>query len=289
MAAIGLVSVILAAATVPIAIRFAQQEGVPSLAIITLRLWMITLALAPVIAWRYLQFFKILTRWDWFWVLLAGGLHAFNLVTLFYSLEYTSVLISSVLRRTAPLWVVIFEILLLDAVFYRRVWWGVVLTVFGTTVVGLGVANLETGLNPLLGGGLALANALTNAFYLLIGRKLRSRLPYLPYSWAVFLGAAMITSLVVLWTQIPLAGYTARGYFWVVIITVFSQVFGHIPINAVLRFYSATTVSMVMQVSVVIAAILAYYAFGELPSALQLAGSVFVVAGVVLVLRERIM
>jgi hypothetical protein len=45
--------IILSAGLTPIAIRYTQAEGVPSLVILFIRLWLITFALFPIVWTRY--------------------------------------------------------------------------------------------------------------------------------------------------------------------------------------------------------------------------------------------
>ena len=286
-AIIGLISIVFAAAYTPIMIRYAQAEHIPSLTIIMLRLWMISLAMAPFILSRYRAAFQGLSKKEWVWVAFAGPLHALNLTLLFFSLQYTSVLINVVLRQTAPLWTVGFEVLLLHAAFSRKVWWGAFVTVLGTTLVGLGnLGGAGEGSAPLLGAGLALINAVTNSVYLLVGRRIRNSLPFLPYSWAVFLGAAIVTTLIVGVTDTPVWGFSGMGYLWVVLIAVVSQVLGHIPINGVLRHLSASVTSISTQFSVVLAAVFAMVFLREFPSGWQMAGSGLILVGVVVATRK---
>ena len=94
-------------------------------------------------------------------------------------------------------------------------------------LVGFGAAgSIEGGAQPLLGGGLALLNAVMNGVYLLIGRHLRTRIRFIPYSWIVFTGAAALTSIVVGVLGHPVTGYSLQGYFWVLAVTIIAQVFG---------------------------------------------------------------
>jgi len=284
---LGVATVVSAAATAPIVIRFAQGEGLPSPVIIMLRLWLTSIGLAPWIFWKHREELRRLVPRDWAWLVFASGVHALNLTLLFFSLEYTSVLVSTVLRQTSPLWVLLMEILFFQLVFSPLVWLGALFTVTGAVLVGFGGGGIESGAQPLLGGGLALLNAVMNGVYLLIGRHLRSRIRFLPYSWVVFTGAALITTLVVVFLDYPVTGYSLRGYFLVFLVTVIAQVFGHIPINAVLHYFPATLLSISLQASVVAAAVLAFFLLGEVPAGLQVAGSILILLGVVLALRGR--
>ena len=189
-----IVTMIFSAAVTPIAIRITQSEGVPSLVIVLIRLWLVSLALLPVVWLRYRRQLLSLTRRQILLSAISGCWLAVNLVLLFVSLEYTSVLMTSLLRRTTPLWIVLPEILVFGVVFSRRFWLSLPLTLIGVAMVGLGgLSAIEAGSDPLLGGALALCGSLCFGAYLLIGRQLNNVIPPLLYSFLVFGSAALVT------------------------------------------------------------------------------------------------
>lgn len=276
--------VIFAAAVGPITIRQAQYAGVPSLYIIAARLTLASLIMAPLVFKRYGRHLQELPLKSWLFIGASGFFFALNLLFLFLSLEYTSVLVSSVLRRTTPLWVIWLEIIFLGVVFTRNVWLGLFLTLGGTVLVGFGSGGaMQAGSNPLLGAILALIGSVSIGFYLLIGRKFSVSLPSLAYSWLVFTGAAVMALLAVIITRTPIAGYTPTGYLWVIIVTIITQFLGHVPMNKGLQYFPATHMSIILQMAVVVSAVLAFFFFNEVPSALQFIGSVAIIAGVVFV------
>ncbi len=284
---VALVSLIFAAAAGPVAIRFAQLAGLPSVFIIAARLTLASGLMAPFV-WRWHRpVLQQLSARDWGWALLAGSFHAGSLLLLFFSLENTSVLVNGVLRRTSPLWVLLLEILVLHTVFSRRVWAGVALTLVGTIVVGLGSSGgASAGARPLLGAVLALLTAFVSAGYLVVGRRIRTQLPFLPYSWIVFTAAALIGWLIVLFRQVPVTGYGWSGFGWILVVTLLTQILGHIPMNAALHHFTATFVSVSTQVAVILGAIFAFFLLAEVPTLLQVAGSVVILAGIFLVIKR---
>jgi len=62
---------------------------------------------------------------------------------------------------------------------------------------------------------------------------------------------------------------------------------GHMVINLGLRYFTATTMGIILQMGVVVSAVMALFMFGEVPSLLQVIGSVFVVIGVILATMEQ--
>ena len=105
-------TIIFSSGVTPIAIRITQNEGMPSMVIVVIRLWLISLALLPLIWSRYRPALLELTARQWLLCGIAGFWLSLNLLLLFVSLEYTSVLMTSLLRRTTPMWIVLPEILL---------------------------------------------------------------------------------------------------------------------------------------------------------------------------------
>ncbi|MCY4061578.1 MAG: DMT family transporter [Chloroflexi bacterium] len=283
-----IVTMIFSAAVTPIAIRITQSEGVPSLVIVLIRLWLVSIALLPWIWLRYRRELQSLTTRQVLLSGVSGFWLALNLLLLFVSLEYTSVLMTSLLRRTTPLWIVLPEILIFGVIFSRRFWLSLVLTLIGVALVGLGgLTAIEAGSDPLLGGALALIGSFCFGAYLLIGRQLNNVIPPLLYSFLVFLSAALVTSVFVAFSATPITGYSAQGYLWVIIVTILAQAMGHLMMNLALQHFTATALAIILQIAVVGSALIALFLFGEIPSLVQIIGSALVIYGVVIATIEQ--
>jgi len=278
---IAILAVIVATTFGPITIRIAQMEGVPSVYIIAARLLLTSLVLAPIVLRHNSDKLRQMRGQDWLWAGAAGFFLAVNLLMLFLALEYTSVLVTGILRRLTPIWSIGLEIFILAAAFSRRVWLGVLITVAGSIAVALGSAGaIEPGPAPTFGAMLAIIGSICMGFYLLIGRKLRDTLPSLTYSWLVFTIAGLCALLATIGTQTPLWGYSLRGYIWVIIVTIVSQILGHIALNRTLQYLPATHISLIMQLSIVASGIVAFFVFNQIPSNWQVIGSLAVIVGV---------
>lgn len=286
--AIIMLTLVFSAGVTPIAIRIAQGEGIPSLVIVLMRLWLVSLGLLPLVWTRYRQDLLRLTRRQALLAGVAGFWLALNLLLLFVSLEYTSVLMTSLLRRTTPMWIVLPEILIFGVVFSRRFWISLVITLVGVALVGLGgLTAVQAGSDPLFGGALALVGSFCFGAYLLIGRQLNNLIPPLLYSFLVFLSAAVCISLAVAATGTPVTGYSLEAYFWTLVVTILAQVLGHLGMNLALQFLRATALAILLQVGVVASAAIALLVFGEVPSVVQVAGSALVIYGVVVATYEQ--
>jgi len=276
------------AGVTPNAIRVTQNLGVPSLAIIAMRLIVVTLTMTVYVFRRQNDAVHKLTRSDVMWSAAAGFWLAMNLLALFFALEYTSILVTGVLRRTTPIWVVGPEVLLLGAIFSWRIWGASLLAVVGVIAITVGTSGgVNPGTKPLLGALIALGGSMCFGIYLLIGRFVSTRMPSLVYSWLVFAFAGLVTLIAVAITQTPLTGYSANAYLWVVIVTVLAQYLGHIVLNIGLHYFSATAIAIILEMSVVVSGVTAFIQFGEVPSTLQIIGSGVIIVGVILASRER--
>ena len=281
-------SIIFSAGITPIIIRITQEQGIPSLVIVFIRLWIVSLGLTPIIWRRYQRELFALSKKQILMGAIAGFWLAINLLMLFYGLEYTSVLITSVLRRTTPLWIIVPEILLLGAVFTGRIWLSLALSIVGVVLISLGGGGaIETGSQPLIGAGMAIFSAICFGIYLLIGRQLNNTMPTLLYSWLAFLSAAIVITIFVMTTQTPILGYSMSGYLWTLVVTFLAQILGQMVINVGLQRFSATAMAIILQVGVVLSGIIALFTFNEIPTLWQSIGSVMVIVGIILATIEQ--
>jgi drug/metabolite transporter (DMT)-like permease len=273
---------LLAMSFASIFIRFAQNEGVPSLVIAMGRLTLAALVLTPVVLARHRDVLRLLRRGDYLLAAASGALLAAHFATWILSLEYTSVLVSVVLVTTSSLWAALLEFFFLRIHLRPVVIAGLLLAIGGGILIGLGGAGQTIpGSNPVLGGGLALAGAVSMALYLVIGRTLAVRVGLVPYIWLVYGCAAITLMIVVVLTATPVAGYSAQGYLWVALLGLAPQLIGHTSLNYALQYMSATYVSIATQMEPIGSAIAAFFIFHERPAPLQIVGSVVILVGVI--------
>lgn len=263
--------------------RIAQHEGVPTPVMIAFRMIAGSLVLTPFVLHHYRDNIHKLTRRDLLRAAIAGVWFAIHLLTGFFALEHTSVLVSSVLGGTLPLWVAFLEVYVLRARLSRVVWIGLMITLSGGTIIALAGNQVTSGDNPALGSILAVIAAITGACYAIIGRDSRDRISFLPYLWLVFSFGAIVCLAVVFVAHQSFIGYSAQGYTALIMLAIFPQLIGHSIYNYVLRRIPATIASMAGQMGMLFSAVLAYFFFREIPGVWQLVGSAIIVAGIMLV------
>jgi len=274
---LGVLSVAMAA----IFIRLAQAENVPSLVIGSARLLIAAALLTPITLQRYRGHLRKIARGDALLLLVSGTFLAIHFAGWVSSLEYTSVLVSGVLVTTTPIWVGILEILVLKMRLARAFVIGLAVAIVGGLLIALtGTGSAARTDDPLLGGALSLIGAITVAVYLIIGRKLRPRLPLVPYIWSVYGIAALILGAIALVSGMTFTGYSTNAYLWLLALGVIPQLIGHSSFNYALAYLPATYISLATQVEPIGSAIFAFALFAEMPQPLQIVGSVVILIGV---------
>ncbi len=275
----ALVVAVLAASTASLFVRFAQPHA-PSLAIAAGRLLLASAVLAP-LAWAlHRADYRALAGRDWALALAAGACLAAHFGTWIASLEHTSVVSSVVLVTTSPLWVALLSPLLLRESIARGTWAGVAIATAGAVVVGLADTGGAGRPHALGGDLLALAGAWAMALYLLAGRRLRAKLPLLPYTALVYGTAALLLLAVSVAAGAGPARIEARAWPWVVLLALVPQLVGHSTFNWALRHARAAVVSVVLLGEPVGSALLAFAFLHERPAALALAGGAIILAGI---------
>lgn len=282
---------ILSIATAAIFIKFAQRDA-PSLVIAAVRLTLATLALTPLTLTHHHDEIRKLTRRELGLALLAGFFLALHFAAWISSLEYTSVTSSVVIVTTAPLWVALLSPFLLKESLKRNAILGLALALAGGVIVGLSDAcRWQNALvcpslgeffkgQALLGNSLALAGAWFSAGYILIGRRLRTRLSLMPYIFVVYGMAALVLIVLMLGAGQSLFGYSPLTYVWLLALALIPQLLGHSTFNWALRYMPASFVSITLLGEPVGATILAYFLLGETPTPFKLAGAALILAGI---------
>lgn len=181
---------------------------------------------------------------------IAGAMSGINIVLMVASLEHISVLINQAFIATIPIWVAFFEVTLLKQKLGKAVWIGILAALTGGLIIAFTTAEgpaVLPGGNPALGIAMAVVSASSASIYIIIGRKVRGDVSFVPYIWLVYSAGAIVTLVIIAVNGISLIGYDLRGYLWVLLLAILAQILGHGALNFVLRFISPTTLTMTVQ------------------------------------------
>lgn len=283
---------ILFVSTASIFIRFAQAEA-SSIVIAASRLLIASLVLIPIALMVSREDLRRLTREDWFKAGLSGLFLALHFATWIQSLEFTTIASSVVLVTTTPLWVALLSPLILKENIRRAVIIGLIISVIGGVIVGLGNAcilsqsrlrcegQMLTG-RAMTGNFLALFGAWMAAGYMLMGRQLRKKLNTVAYTAIVYGAAAILLLGVVVARAEPVFSYSSEIYLWLLALGIFPQLLGHSLFNWSLKYISAAYVSLTLLGEPIGTIILALILLNETPTALEAAGAVLILVGIII-------
>ena len=274
----------------PICVRFAFEYDMHPALVSFGRMITGVVMFAPYIWYRGAREIAAMPARSRWLALIAGAMSGINIVLMVASLEHISVLINQAFIATIPIWVAFFEVTLLKQKLGAAVWIGILAALAGGLIIAFttaaGPAILPGG-DPALGIVMAVVSACSASLYIIIGRKVRGDVAFVPYIWLVYSAGALVTLAIIAFNGIPLIGYDPRGYLWVLLLAILAQILGHGALNFVLRFMSPTTLTMTVQSVPVLSAIWAFLIFSEIPTLPQAIGSVILVLGVTIVLRGQ--
>jgi drug/metabolite transporter (DMT)-like permease len=168
-----------------------------------------------------------------------------------------------------------------------RQWCGIALQIVGCSTVVMGSARGLGGTDSFAGGALLLGAALSWAIYSVLLRRLDARVHVLQLGGYTMLGGAVVTSVVALpaliateWSTLPPSAVWAILYS-----AIGAMVFAYLFWYRGLRILGATRTAVYSNLQPVIAAIVAYLAFHEVPTIAQAIGATFVISGLLLTRR----
>lgn len=267
---------VLAAALAAVSAAAVLVRGLPDLDAVGIAWWRVLgsgLLLLP--------FLGRIERRDVLPVLASGACLGAHFATWFLSLRETTVLHSTVLVCLSPLWVGLVEWFRGEVRPTPAFFGGI-----GLAVVGAGaMASAPEDTATLRGDLVALVGGWLSAAYLLLGRRVRSRLGTGRYGAATCLGAALCLTPWVAWSEGPLLPTTGLEAALLLGCMLGPQLVGHNGLNYALRFLPAARVSSLLLLEPVGAALLAGWFLGEWPGPAGATGAGLLVVGVVLAVR----
>ena len=200
------------------------------------------------------------------------------------SLEYTSVASSVILVTTSPLIVAFLSKLFFREHLHKNVYVGIALGLIGAVVLTGGDSRLEG--RELWGDLLAFIGALSFAFYLILGKRVRTRLNNLDYTSFVFLSASVMLFVISVIANQPLWNFDSKSIIFIVTLAIIPQLIGHSSITWALGSVKATLVSVAIMAEPVGAILLAWLILNEHPSLANLIGGLIILSGIFIAYKK---
>jgi len=246
------------------------------LAIAALRVGIAALILLA-LGWRELGSLRRIAPRDRPLVVLSGLLLGVHFGSWIASLAFTSTAASVALVCTSPIFAALFGTLLGDRVRGREIG-GIAIAAAGCAVLAGG--DWSAGGDALIGDGLALVGAASAAAYLVVGRRLRSALPLLPYLGAVNAIAAVVLVAAALVIGTDLSAIPAQSILACVGAALVASVIGHSLLNAAVRTTPTHLVALAVLGEPIGSSLITWAAFGEQPPIHAAIGGAIVLVGI---------
>jgi drug/metabolite transporter (DMT)-like permease len=268
---------LLAIAAISTGAPFARwAEPAPASAIAALRVGLAALLLLSA-GRRELGQLRALTRRDASLVALSGLLLAVHFASWIASLGVTSTAASVALVCTNPIFAALFGTLLGDRVRARELA-GIAIAAGGCAVLAGG--DWRAGGDALAGDGLALLGAASAAGYLVVGRRLRTTLPLLPYLGTVNAIAAALLFGYALACGTDFTAVPGHAFVACAGAALIASFVGHSLLNAAVRVAPTHLVALAVLGEPIGSSLITWAAFGEQPPIYAAIGGAIVLVGI---------
>lgn len=218
-----------------------------------------------------------------FWIsALAGTLLAFHLNGWALSLVYTDAFAASTILGMYVLLTVLLAGLILKEKTSRGALKGLIVATAGVVV-----CNFGGGFGRLGGNVLALFAAVTEALYVLCGRKARESMGTVVYTMILYSFTLFWMIVTALFTGVP-AAILAEGVLWAGLLAVVSTLLGHSMASVSLKYFKAATVSAVMMSGIVTGPLIVFVFLGDNPTLFSIVGGTIILIGLALYMRVEL-
>lgn len=282
---LGLLMAVLSVAFAAIFVRWCGDT--PSMVIAFYRMFWAT-GIFALLQWRQKNPVKALparSRWQIFF---AGLMLALHFITWIGSLKFTTVAHALIIGSTAPVFALVFAPFMLKEFSDRRAIVAVALATVGILVIAAQDWNSGSGTSgQFFGDMLALISAVFVTLYFLTGRKMRNDIALVPYLLRVYGSAAVILLVFSVAAGHSLIDYPAEAHIFMLLLALIPTGVGHSLFNWAARRIEVYKVNLTFLGEPLLASILAFFFFNEVPQVWFYAGAALILVGIVIALWER--
>ncbi|MBA4152768.1 DMT family transporter [Flavobacterium sp.] len=214
---------------------------------------------------------------------------AFNMLTFFKGLSYTSPIMGAVLMVTTPMIVLILSAIIMKERMKKRKIFGIVLGLAGTISLILYGKSLINAPNEMLGNLLVFVNAVSYGFYLIIVKKLMDKYNAFTFvKWIYTFGFLMVLPFgwgefnAINWAIIPTDIYWKIGF-----VVVFSTFLTYLLNLVSMRELKPTTVAVFIYLQPLFATVFAISLGKDDLSWIKIGSAILIFTGVYLVTQKK--
>ncbi|WP_326906724.1 DMT family transporter [Sedimentibacter sp. MB31-C6] len=258
---------------------FIRISNAPSLVISAYRMLFTILMLFIPFVLKYRIELKNIKRQDFILCILSGIFLALHFATWITSINMTTIANSTILVSSSPIFVALANYVILKEKFTSNMFIGIAMSLLGTTIITLGTAG---GLSSsmMLGNFLAFMGAIFVAGYLVIGGIVRKNLNAGTYVFIVYTASTIVLFLICLLTDTPLYPYSLKEFVIFIALAFSCSILGHTVYNYLMKYISATLISVSTLTEPIFSSALALIIFKEIPSMSTFIGGTIIISGV---------
>lgn len=246
------------------------------------RLYLTNLLMLPLV-WKYRKTLFQLPLRKWLLLLASGVMLGLHFLLWMSSLRLTTVASSTVILTLEPILIALGSYWLFGSRTNKAMILGMAMAVIGSVAIGSGDFGLSR--QALIGDALSLLGTIAVSVHMLIGKHLRDTISAFVYNFWVFAMAASSLAVYNISQGFSFGGYAPREWGIFLLLAIVPTLFGHYLFNWLLKYMSASAVSMAVLGEPVFATILAYFLLDESISPLQLGAGLFILIGVWIFIR----
>lgn len=225
-----------------------------------------------------------LSKRQWGFGLLSGLFLAIHYVLWFESLRYTSVASSTVIVTLQPLFSITGGYFLFKERFTKGAIIGCFIAIVGCFLIGWGDFRISS--QALFGDMLAFIAAGVITAYFFVGRHVRQNLSVVPYSILGYGSSALFLAIYAFSQQASFVHYSLHTWGDFLGLALIATILGQMIFNWLLKWLSASVISMSILGETIGTCILAYFILNETISLQQGIGIVIILSGLALFLLQ---
>ncbi|MBN2795946.1 MAG: DMT family transporter [Clostridia bacterium] len=259
---------------------FIKLSSSPALTIAFYRMLFTILLLTPYIIYKNRDELKSVSKINLLKTGISGVFLGCHFSFWILSLKYTTVASATILVNTSPILLLIINILIFRHVITRKEITSIIIAFSGSILLAYG--DFFGGNEALMGDTFAIMGAGFVCVYLILGKQVRKDLSMTSYTYLTYAFATLTIFILNLFIQHSLVITSSKEISLFIAMAVFPTLLGHSLFNWALKYVSETYVAMAILLEPILASIIAYFLFEELPSTIQLIGAATVLIGIIL-------
>ncbi|WP_157154669.1 DMT family transporter [Brachyspira murdochii] len=217
--------------------------------------------------------------------LISGISLALHYFLWFHSLNLTSVASATVIVTLQPLFAFVAGYFFFKERYTKLAVSGFIIAVIGSIIIGWGDFQLSG--KALLGDLLSFISAGFISNYFIIGQYTRRRLSAFSWISLTYFFAFVFLGILSYIMHIPFTGYSSKTWFNILGLTLISTMLGQMVFTWLLKYFSATVISMTILGEAVGTCILGYFILHETVSLQQFVGIIVILLGIGIFLWEK--